>query len=197
MQIVIIENWQNKVEFSKATKAKYWTAKEISKMPKKHQANQDSIKVFNGKAYPVDKDGLRFIKNPVKAGKPNTWRINGQDLYSAVLNWRMRKKVAKLYHEYFSSFIRQQLKPIEFTEDMIGKYGLSISCDIYEIKQFPIPDVSNMWLLEKFFEDALQECGIIPDDNPNYVIESGRKRYFWVNTPEERKLVFKITNLKI
>ena len=46
--------------------------------------------------------------------------------------------------------------------------------------------------LEKFFEDALQECGVIPDDSPKYVIESGRKRYHWVSTETERKLVFNI-----
>ena len=55
-----------------------------------------------------------------------------------------------------------------------------------------MPDVSNMWLLEKFFEDALQETGIIPDDNPDYVRESGRKRYHFIETAAERKLVFTI-----
>ena len=55
-----------------------------------------------------------------------------------------------------------------------------------------MPDVSNMWLLEKFFEDALQECDIIPDDNPDYVRESGRKKYHFVETAEDRKLIFTI-----
>ena len=52
-----------------------------------------------------------------------------------------------------------------------------------------------MWLLEKFFEDALQECGIIPEDNPDVVIESGRKRYYWVNEPKDRKLIFTIKEI--
>lgn len=194
---VVIEKWLNKVELSKAVRAKYWEVKDIQKMPKKHKESMTTIKVFNGKGFPVDINNERFIKNPIKAGSPNSWRINGQDLYNAVMDWRKRKTVAKFYHSYFSKFIMQQLKPIEFTEAMIGKYALSISCDIYEVKKFPIPDVSNMWLLEKFFEDALVESKIIPDDNPNYVIESGRKRYHWVKNPEERKLVFTITKLKI
>jgi hypothetical protein len=58
-----------------------------------------------------------------------------------------------------------------------------------------MPDVSNMWLLEKFFEDALQECEIIPDDSPAYVRESGRKRYHFIETAEERKLVFTIKEI--
>jgi len=194
MQIVI-PNWLNRVEFSKATRAKYWEAKDVEKMPKKHIV--DKIKVISGKAYPVDISGNRFIKNPKKAGTPNTWRINGQDLYNAAMDWRKRKTMAQFYHDYFLKFIKEQAVPIKFTERMVGEYGLSISCDIYEVKQFPIPDVSNMWLLEKFFEDALVLAGIIPDDNPNYVIESGRKRYHWVETQEERKLIFNINTLKI
>lgn len=196
MQIVI-PKWLTRVEFSKATRTKYWETKHTDKLPKKHSENLHGVKVFNGKAFLVDKEGNRFIKNPKKAGKPNTWRINGQDLYNAVMDWRKRKKMATFYHDYFSKFILEQAKPILFTEDMIGIYGLSISCDIYEIKKFPIPDVSNMWLLEKFFEDSLVNCNIIPDDNPNYVLESGRKRYHWVNTQEERKLVFNINTFKI
>ena len=53
-----------------------------------------------------------------------------------------------------------------------------------------------MWLLEKFFEDALQDCKIIPDDGPDFVQESGRKRYRWVTEPEERKLVFTVEHIK-
>jgi len=60
-----------------------------------------------------------------------------------------------------------------------------------------MPDIRNMWLWGKWFEDALQDCGIIIDDNPDYVIESGRTRYFWVDTVEERKLVFQIYFINI
>jgi hypothetical protein len=197
---VLIPKWENRVQLSMRTKTKYWLAKDFNKLPKKHLENinlQNKFKLIKGILYLIDKNGDRFIKNSKKAGTPKFWRINGQDLYNAVLNYIIRAKVADYYHNYFSKYIKEQLQPINFTEDMIDNYGLSISCDIYEIKQFPIPDVSNMWLLEKFFEDSLVNCGIIPDDNPNYVIESGRKRYFWVSNPEERKLIFYITLIKL
>lgn len=184
---VIIPEWENHYVKSKKTMAKYWLYKDRAKLPKKHAAVlKDTPLIIRGKAYCQDLSGERFIKNSVKAGKPNIWILNGQDLYNAALNWRLRKSVAKYYHNYFSEYIREQLNPIEIPE---GKH-LSISCDIYEIKRGNMPDVSNMWLLEKFFEDALQECGIIPDDSPDYVKESGRKRYRWVTKPEKRKLVF-------
>lgn len=197
---VVIPRWANKVLKSKSTKPKYWEVKDLSKLPKKHKDKiiiGRHINVFGQKAYIVDVNGDRFLKNTVKVGKPNYWILNGQDLYSAVLNWRLRKGIALYYHGYFSSYIKEQIKSPLITENEKGIYALSISCDIYEIKRGLMPDVSNMWLLEKFFEDSLQECNVIPDDNPDYVIESGRKRYHWVETEQERKLIFNINKIKL
>lgn len=191
---VTIPEWHYFYTKSQRTMAKYWLWKDRDKLPKKYRENLNNTpKIMSGKAYCQDADGERFVKNTKKAGTPNIWVMNGQDLYNATLNWRLRKTVAKYYHEYFGNYIEQQLEPIE-TEAAVR---LAISCDIYEIKRSHMPDVSNMWLLEKFFEDALQEKGIIPDDSPDYVIESGRKRYHWVEDPRDRKLVFTIKTIEI
>lgn len=186
---VTIPEWEASYLKARATNPKYWLWKERDKLPKKHSIALSPEPLIRGaKAYCVDSEGMRFIKNTKSVGKENRWVLNGQDLYNAALNWRLRKTIAKYYHEYFSGYIKEQLTPINIPEG----YFLSVSCDIYEIKRKTMPDISNMWLLEKFFEDALQECGIIPDDNPDYVIESGRKRYHWVETADARKLVFTI-----
>lgn len=186
---VIIPNWEASYLKSENTRAKYWLWKDREKLPKKYSTQLSPTPLTRGaKAYCADETGERFVKNTKKVGTENRWILNGQDLYNATLNWRLRKTVAKFYHEYFSTFIKEQLTPITLPE---GKF-FSISCDIYEIKRGNMPDASNMWLLEKFFEDALQECGIIPDDSPDFVIESGRKRYHFVETAEQRKLVFTI-----
>ena len=191
---VTVPQWQNSYQFSASTKVKYWEWKDLEKLPKKYKDLVDRHpKLVGKKAYCARPDGELFVKNPLKAGTPNLWILNGQALYSAVLNWRQRKSVAEYFHAYFTTYIKVQLSPIILNE---GEY-LSISCDIYEVQRGNMPDVSNMWLLEKFFEDALQECGIIPDDGPKYVIESGRKRYHWVNTAEERNLIFKIEVIQL
>ena len=187
---VIIPSWESSYVKSKKTLPKYWLFKDRDKLPKKYKDIMIHVPlVRGGKPYCADNMGNLFLKNPNKQGKPNTWVLNGQDLYNAKLNWRLRKTVAKHYHDYFGFHILEQIRaPIEIPE---GNY-LSISCDIYEVKRGNIPDVSNMWLLEKFFEDALQEVGIIPEDSPDYVLESGRKKYHWVQNPDDRKLVFAI-----
>lgn len=187
---VIIPRWSSHFTKSNKTTAKYWLWKDRAILPKKHtEVLRAEPLVINGKSYCCDVEGNRFIKNSKKAGQPNIWILNGQDLYNAKLDWRVRKNVAKWYHEYMATYIKQQLSPIDIPE---GKF-LSISCDIYEVKRGNMPDVSNMWLLEKFFEDALQECGVIPDDSPDYVRESGRKKYHFVDSELDRKLVFTIS----
>lgn len=189
---VIIPEWHYFYQKSAKTAPKYWEWKDRDKLPLKHRDKLITTPLIKGlKAYCSDSEGERFLKNTKKAGRPNVWVMNGQDLYNATLNWRLRKTVAKFYHGYFSGFIAAQLKPIDLEEGI----ALSISCDIHEVKRSHMPDVSNMWLLEKFFEDALQEQGIIKDDNPDYVIESGRKRYHWVEDPKDRKLVFTIKTI--
>jgi hypothetical protein len=186
---VTIPNWEASYLKSSNIRAKYWLWKDREKLPKKHSSVLASEPLIIGaQAYCCDKEKGRFLKNTKKVGTENHWILNGQELYNAALNWRLRKSIAKYYHEYFSRYIKDQLEPILIPEG----HFLSVSCDIYEIKRGNMPDVSNMWLLEKFFEDALQECGIIPDDGPDYVIESGRKRYHFVETAEDRKLIFTI-----
>jgi hypothetical protein len=189
---VTIPNWEASYLKSENTRAKYWLWKDRAKLPKKYSIHLSPEPLVRGvKAYCVDEEGNRFVKNTKKVGTANRWILNGQCLYNATLNWRLRKSIAKYYHDYFSEYIKEQLTPIHIPE---GKF-LSVSCDIYEIKRGNMPDASNMWLLEKFFEDALQECGIIPDDSPDYVLESGRKRYHFIETAEDRKLIFTIKEI--
>jgi len=136
-------------------------------------------------------------KKTKKTGKPRWWTINGQALYNASMHFRLRAKVTKYFHSKLSHYIREQISPsnIQLIKSAVtpeSDVKLGISLDIYEIKRSKIPDIGNMWIWIKWFEDALEECGIIINDNSDYVIESGRKRYHWVDTAEERKLVFMI-----
>jgi len=187
---VTIPKWRNYYVKAKKTNPKYWEWKDKDKMPKTRRPKVKGFMKKGSKKYCVDDAHERFLKNPIKVGKPNLWMVNGQDLYNGILNRFTRCNIANDFHHYFGKYIGEQLLPIP-CGDEVGMY-LSISCDIYEIKRKHIPDTSNMWPLEKFFEDALQEQGIIPDDSPDYVTESGRKRYHWVKTEGERKLVFTI-----
>ena len=146
---VEIPEWANTYQKSAKAAPKYWEHKNRDKLPKKHAERLCVTPLIIGKkAYCCDSEGQRFLKNTKTVGKPNLWILNGQDLYNATVNWRLRKTIAQFYHKYFSNYIKAQLQPIELKE---GE-KFSISCDIYEIKRSPMPDASNMWLLEKFFE---------------------------------------------
>lgn len=151
---------------------------------------------------PKHEDKYLVAKKSKKSGRPRYWTVNGQGLYNATLHYRLRGKVTKYFHKYLSKYIKEQILEsnithVNFLVHPDSNVRLGISCDIYEIKRAKMPDIRNMWLWGKWFEDALQDCGVIPDDNPDYVIESGRTRYFWVNDVNERKLVFHIYFINI
>lgn len=138
-----------------------------------------------------------LAKKTKATGKPRMWTINGQSIYNAAMHHYTRASVTNYFHNYLSKYIKEQINDemMSLIKSNVGKnlpYKLSISLDIYEIKRGKIPDVGNLWLWIKWFEDALQECNVIPDDNPDYVIESGRKTYRWVDDDTKRKLVFNI-----
>lgn len=128
-----------------------------------------------------------MIKNSGSANKVKKWRLNGQSFHN--LHWKEKSEITAYYHKYFAMHIIQQLEEFKHIEG--NRY--KISCIIYETKDKNIIDIDNLYLLEKFFIDAFHgECNLIPDDNPNYVIEAGKKSYVFVDSPEERKLIFKI-----
>lgn len=189
--IVQIPEYWDRVEFSKARLPKFYLWDEVHKLPKKFkEILRPTPLVIGKKTYCCDAMGNKFLKNSKTAGTPNVWVLNGQDLYNGRIDYRKRAVLARHYHNYFQQYILAQLpSKIEIPENKT----LSISCDIYEIQRALMPDVSNLWLLEKFFEDTLVLNKIIPDDGPKYVTESGRKRYHWVTNPTERKLVFNIS----
>lgn len=139
-----------------------------------------------------------IAKKSRKTGKPRMWTVNGQSIYNATMNFMVRAKMTRYFHNYLSKYIKEQINSVQINHirDNVGPgkpHKLAISLDVYEIRRNKIPDIGNLWIWIKWFEDALQHCGIIPDDNPDYIIESGRKRYHWVETDEKRKLVFIIT----
>lgn len=146
-------------------------------------------------------DKVMLSKKSRKTGKPKYWKVNGQSLYNASLHFTARAKVTNYFHIYLIGHIVKQIKPSQIIElhkilESDANTKLAVSLDIYEIKRGKMPDIGNLWIWIKWFEDALQDCMIIPDDNPNYIIESGRTTYHWVNDPLERKLQFKIETIK-
>ena len=145
----------------------------------------------------VPKFEYRYVvaKKSRKSGKPRYWTVNGQALYNATLHFRLRAKVTKHYHKYLSRFIKNQISKEQIVALSNSVHPgsltkLAISVEIYEVRRPKMPDTSNLWLWLKWFEDALQECDVIPDDDPHHVIQSGPTRYYWVNSEDERKLVF-------
>jgi len=190
---VVVPEFEDHYVISKKRRAVYWKVADIQKgiVPKRILDNYH----FTINGIMCDHEDKPALRNTKTAGKPRKWMVNGQDLYNGTLHHTLRAKVTEYFHEYLEKYINEQISGQDKTLINQGfqvDARMSISLDIYEIKRAKMPDIGNLWLWIKWFEDALQTAGVIPDDNPDYVIESGRKRYIWVGEEHNRKLVFKI-----
>jgi len=170
------------VQLSKARKAKYWRRKDESKLPKKYM-DRKKYK-WNKEGYLVlFPGGQKVIANPKSAGTPRYLKINGQSIYSGNMRPMVRAKVVNAIKDFFRTYtdtIPKQQVPIR------------LECDIYAPLAAKNWDLDNQWIYHKCFIDALVASEVIFDDNVMFVTQSPGFRYFPVDEPEQRKLVYRI-----
>ena len=186
---VEIPRWQREYVFKSEVRPIYY--KKGMKLPESYNKRISkglyAWKTHNGYQTLWNTKTKKFIlKNSKTAGKASKWNFNGQGF--CALHWRIKEELTAYYKRYFSGYIVQQLEEINNMDD---KYVI-ISCDIFEKEHANLPDIDNMWLLEKFFIDTLHENDIIPDDKYPYVQGAGAKSMYIVDKEEDRKLIFKI-----
>jgi hypothetical protein len=179
---VIVPNYEDKVPVTKRRRAKYY--KQGNSLPVKYEKGLRSGKYRWKSKHLVDDLGTRVLANPLTAGKPRFWVINGQRIYDGTLHYAVRAKVAKWVHEYLKQFINP-LPVIEIPEG----YHIRVWVEMYKEDKDARWDVDNQWLWTKWFLDTAVELGKIPDDSVKYVRSAGQITFI---PSKDRKLVFNL-----
>ena len=180
---VVIPNYEEKVPISKRRRAKYY--KKGDKMAKKYlNGIKNGLYFFDNKGFLIDQNKNRVIANPISAGTPKFWTINGQRMYDGTLHYTARSKITRWMHEYLSQFI-EDFPEIKLQQ---GEY-LRIWVDMYKPLTIQNWDCDNQWPWTKWFLDTLVEHKKIPDDSISVVRSSGQITYI---ESDQRKLVFNI-----
>jgi hypothetical protein len=170
------------VTISNKRRAAYY--KKGDKIPKKYMYLK-----FDKKGYLKTKDGEKVVKNPISAGTPKKWKINGQGLYSGIVNRFTRKKMKdQLYESYVKKWDIE--KGFFIPMDM---YPLKIEWEFHHIIGKADWDLDNKWVYLKVFLDTLSAEGVIFDDSIKYITNSPSPTFFPVETKEESKFVFRFT----
>lgn len=180
---IVIPNYEDKVPISHRRRTKYFKKKD--KISKKHENSLSAgLLKYDKLGYLVDQSGNRVIANPLTAGKPKYWTINGQRIYDGSLHYTARSKVARWMHNYLGEYI-DELPVIKIPP---GCY-LRIWIDLYKPADVLNWDCDNLWPWTKWFLDTLVEKGKIPEDSVEYVRSSGQINYI---ESDIRKLVFNV-----
>jgi hypothetical protein len=184
---VVIPNYESKVPISNRRRAKYYkkTETRVDALAKKYQIGLTNGKYrWENSGFLVDDKNNRIIANPLAAGTPKFWTINGQRIYDGSLHYTARSKVARWVHEYLREYI-QELPVIKVPKGC----HLRVWLDMYKISDNERWDVDNQWPWMKWFLDTMVEEGKIEEDSVAVVRSSGQITYI---ESEERKLVFNI-----
>lgn len=153
------------------------------KLPKKYQTNDFK---WDAKGRLVNRlTGLVVPSNPITAGKPRDWKMNGQDLYNQKVKHNARNAIMYKMHERFKGTLEEL--PI------LRDFPLTLELNFYLLDLLKAPgrerniDNDNRWIYHKVIQDTMTELGKIPDDNP-YYINGNITRTFFVDNIEDTKL---------
>jgi len=175
-----IPNWTNKVRVG-TIKTTYYTKGD--KLPEKYK--EATTRKIGKKLYYIDDKNKKIVKNPTKRAKPDYWNANGQYFYSVNIPWKHRSIIVNYYHRYFSTFIKEQFKE-QFPSFL--SYKLDMDITFHEVYSRHTPDITNMWILAKIFEDTMVKDGILRDDSPEFRMRTSYG-YEFVEKEEDRKIV--------
>jgi len=184
---IVIPNYIDKVPISQRRRTKYYRKNEstIASLAKKYKDGITSGKYYwDNKGYLIDFSKNRVVANPMSAGTPKYWTINGQRLYDGTLHYAVRAKVSRFMHIYLKDFI-EEIPTIKLND--IEKIRVWI--DMYRPIGTGNWDVDNQWVWTKWFLDTLVEHEKIPGDHVQYVTSAGQITFI---ESDERKLVFNI-----
>lgn len=185
---VVVPDWINKVRVG-TVPIQYFAKGD------KHSTKLEgaTLKKIGKTFYYVDKTGKRIVKNPDKKGGPIFWNLNGQSLYSTNMSWRDRATVVNFYHKYLTPYIKNQIpEPIP----IFLSCTISMKIVIYEVFNSNTPDITNMWILAKIFEDTAVACNVLRDDSPEFR-RSTMFEYEFVEEEKDRKIVVTFNYKKI
>ena len=185
---IIIPNYEEKVPISKRRRAKYYKKRDLSKnnIAKKYTNGvKNGTYSYDKQGYLVDENKNRILANPLSAGTPKFWTINGQRMYDGTLHYTARSKITRWMHEYLKEYV-EELPEIKLQK---GEF-LRVWVDMYKPLGVQNWDCDNQWPWTKWFLDTCVELGKIPDDSIQIVRSSGQVTYI---PSDERKLVFNIT----
>lgn len=120
------------------------------------------------------------VKNPSVAGTPNIEIINGQKMYNGDYHPHTRDKIMKEIHQYMIPFL-QGLTPLKDNDYPLiidgFMYDYGKTCEISKGKMWDVDNRSFCY--NKAFQDMLQHCGIIKQDDFEHII--GPPRLIFVN----------------
>lgn len=168
-----IHPYPEKVLTANARRAVYHNTKTA---PPTYRANKVKYR-FNEKGILINNEtNMPVLKNARLVGTPRYWHVNFQDIWNQTVTRERRAILTNKLKDMVTSSLNHC--------PVITKFPIATEIIIrhLELKQ----DVDNKGVIyHKVFADTLKKLGKIPDDNAQYINESGKTTFVQVYNIED------------
>lgn len=206
MEPIIIDfpQFPEEIKLSEERRAKLF--KKGDDLPKKYLALNELSKLANGYSWRKKNTGFclyddrqkQFVpKNSRAVGTPRYVSIAGNDIMRMFEH--TRNKIVNTLKDYFLSKIGMSHGVGEDGRNLYGPvyqipvFPVNISLEVHTFPHYMNWDLDNLWIYNKCFQDAMKECGMIPDDNIQYITAAAAPKFVPVSQEEDRLMRFTIT----
>lgn len=194
---IIFKLYPEEIEMSKKRREIWYHRSEGDDLPAyilKDYRDGNSVK------YGLDKDGFfidkkteqKLVRNKKTAGKPSTFKINGQHIWDGSVDRFKRAKLKTFLQEYFGPAIVRNLP-----ESIFSKTGYFFHLEYIffiplQLRNWTSQDLDNhSYPYIKSFNDTLVTMATVVNDGPKYV-RGCYARYVDIANEENRRLEIKI-----
>jgi len=201
--IINFHQFPEEIKLSEERRAKYFDQKD--ELPLKYMLDRGSSldpryiwKTKNTKTCLYDTASKDWVvKNSRAVGTPKYVSIAGNDIMRMFEHTRNR--IVNTLKDYFLEGIGTPIglddkgKKIYEPGYDITRWPVNIYMEIHTFPHYMNWDLDNLWIYNKCFQDAMKECGMIPDDNIQYITSSAAPRFIPVSREEDRLMKFVIS----
>jgi hypothetical protein len=183
LRVIRIVNYPDRIITSKSRRPRYYKEGSV-KIPKKYLT--DPSYIFDKKGFLINSlTKEKVVSNPRTAFTEKHWVVNFQDIWTGKVARQSRAHKAEILKEVIRPYLKK-VKPINSKDYPIG---IKI---ILRNSEFNV-DASNKGpVYVKIIEDLLTAEGIIVDDSPQYINDTGRiKLEVTKERPEMIIIIFK------
>lgn len=178
LQKIVVPDYPDSIQMSKERRAVYYTKNGKRKIPKRYLDKTRYYFDSNGRVRHTYTH-TPVIANPRTVGKERRWVVNFQEIWNGRTAGPARANKINRLKDILRPYIKQM--------SSVKEYPIGLQIELYNTS-FNVDAFNKGAIYIKVIEDLMTEQGIIEDDSPGYINDTGRVILHEVKTEDEKRM---------